>query len=135
MNYAALRDSQREEIDNFPFFIALTPSQLHREIKKRGWNENDVCSVEFGCYTLKESKANFFELLNKHKKERFEFAKNFDDLVDMIVYEMEETNYVNALDEEGTTENILWNIDEDIQKLDRFDEAWIKAEEIVEGKA
>ncbi len=53
----------------------------------------------------------------------------------MIIYEMDEMNYSDTFDEEGTTENILWNIDEDIQKLDRFDEAWIKAEEIVEGKA
>lgn len=135
MKYKELKEKQRNEVESFPYFIAWTVSQLNSEIKKRNWNEDDVCSVGFGCYTLKERKNDFIKMLENNKKERLEFAKDFDNLVDMIVYEMDEMNYSNTFDEEGTTENILWNIDEDIQKLDRFDEAWIKAEEIVEGKA
>ena len=128
MKYEELREKQTKEIDNFPMIIAWSKSSLEKGIKEKGWNEDDVCSIGYGCYTLEKDKNDFIELLKRNKEERLEFAKDFDNLVDMICYEMFNHEYQICIDEETTTENILSTIDEEIQKYETFDDAWKIAE-------
>ena len=135
MSYAT-RDEMyqvhQKEIDAFPLVFAFNDEQFREGITKT-WgldasNPDDLKQIRKlpmnGGFILAKDVKRFLELLDRHDKEKKEFANSFKNLVDIIVYEMNNHEYSYCPYE---VEDEIRDTLETYQNHPRFEEAWNKA--------
>lgn len=129
-NYKEMRETHQKEMNEFPLMFAFGEKQFTEMLEKNNVKSNELVSIGYGGYVRKTDKEKFLELLDRHAREELEFASDFDNLVDMLVYELRNHEYGYTLDVLDTVDGLR----KDITELPIFDEALAKAARIVKDE-
>ena len=138
-----LKDTHQKEVNEFPFIFVFAfsdkefISKMSEEIKKRKPQctgittmegiAKHVVSIGAGGYVFKEDVSSMREMFERHEKERKHFNKTEKNLVEMILYEMNNHEYGYTRDRYDTL-MALGKTESDLKTDERFAKAWKKAE-------
>lgn len=96
--YQALKDAQREELNSFKgMFFAFSNRQFDEGMTKLGLDpqidQNKICRIGSGGFMLKEQSKPFAEMFARHTQEKKNFLAVPNQLLDALVYELDNHEY------------------------------------------
>jgi hypothetical protein len=94
--YNEMKSRQEAEMNAFDgIFFAFNKKQFEKGIKKVGASPtNKVVKIEAGGFILKKRITAFKALLQRHKEERKKHRANKKNLLDALIYELNNHEYV-----------------------------------------
>lgn len=138
-----LKDTHQKEVNEFPFIFVFAFSEkefiskMSEEIKKRKPQctgittmegiAKHVVSIGVGGYVFKEDVSAMREMFERHESERKHFNKTEKNLVETILYEMNNHEYGYTRDPYDTLQALGKSM-EDLETDERLFKAWKKAE-------
>ena len=116
MNYQELKSRHQKEVNEFKgIFFAFNNEQLKEGMESQGLNDTQtdkICSFGSGCFLLKDRKQAFNDMFLKHKVEKKEFNKKKKQLLDSLIYELNNHEYCITYDVTDTLEALGLNKDD-----------------------
>ena len=138
-----LKDTHQKEVNEFPFIFVFAFSEkefiskMSEEIKRRKPQctgittmegiAKHVVSIGVGGYVFKEDVSAMREMFERHESERKHFNKTEKNLVETILYEMNNHEYGYTRDPYDTLQALGKSM-EDLETDERLFKAWKKAE-------
>ena len=108
MSYQELKERNQKEVNEFKgLFFAFNNEQLAEGMQKQGLQEkeyNKICSIGGGGYLLKERKEAFADMFKRQKAEKKSYNKNKKQLLDSLIYELNNHEYCITYDVTETLE-------------------------------
>ena len=89
--YLEEEQENKQELDDFisdNVFFAFGDEQFNEQLEKRGWKLEDVGSIGYNGYCLKENVSKYMEIVNRRSEKLEESKKNDDFFMGMLLYEM-----------------------------------------------
>lgn len=99
MNYQEMKEINRGLMNAFPIAFAFSNEQLKEAKAKLGAIENsELLNVCHGWFIKKTDKNAFLEMCETMKKNRDEVLSNDESLIEALVYELNNHEYVYSRD-------------------------------------
>jgi hypothetical protein len=129
--YQEFKKRQADEFGKIEYlFWAFNDTQINEGLTKIGLNRENyvgkIISIGMGGYILKDKLSDFNSFLKKQKNERKEFRKNEENLIDAIVYEMNNHEYCITYDILDTIMALDLDVDRDKAIIEKARKKWHK---------
>lgn len=110
MTYNELKSLHSKRLNDFQgIFFAFSDEQFEEGMKKVGLSVDEtskIYALQGGGFILKEKSLEFKSLLEKNEKELKEFRKQERNLIDSLVYELENHEFVITMDPTSAVESL-----------------------------
>ena len=108
MSYQELKASQQKELNEFKgLFFAFNNEQLAKGMNEQGLKDSEldkICSIGSGGYLLKDRKEALAGMFKRQKAEKKEFNKQKKQLLNSLIYELNNNEYCITYDVTETLE-------------------------------
>lgn len=124
MKYITLKESQQEQVNNFPMIFAFSNKQLEQGCEKLGVKdaESELYSIGAGGFIRKKDSKDFNALIARLDEEMQEALKDYNFLYDALSYELGNHEYCITTNPEPAL-NVLGFTLEDVKNNDQLRQA------------
>lgn len=113
MNYTEYKKKVSDDINNFPMMFAFSQSQFVEGLKTLGVTQpSELCSIGCNGFIRKADKDKYISLGKSHKELFREGLKDADFCYSMFLYEMSNTEYIYAYDDDDLLEACNLTVEE-----------------------
>lgn len=89
--YLEEEKENKKELDDFiseNVFFAFGDEQFNKHLEEKGWKLEDIGSIGYGGYCLKENVPKYMEIVNRRNEKLEESKKDDDFFLGMLLYEL-----------------------------------------------
>ena len=131
-SYGEMKDAHQKDVNEFPMIFLFgrkSDDELKKELSKISATSLEECVSLYGAGDVmnKADVPKWSELCKFHDAEIKNFEKKESNLVERILYEMNNHEYGYTMDPEDTL-NALGKTFEDLENDQLFNRAWAKAQ-------
>lgn len=132
--YAEMKKRHQEEVNNFKgMFFAFSNDQFKEGLEKVNHKEGEkVVSIGAGGYIRKDRVEAFKAMLNRHKLAKKDLRRNEKTIVEGLVYELANHEYVITMDPQEAVEALGYTMETiPVKLLERaIKQAWKNYDEV-----
>lgn len=91
--YRKMRDRQQKEVNEFPIGFAFSNEQLERELARLETTKEECVSIGAGGFIRKKDRNAFFDMMDRHERERKEAMQDEDFAYSAFLCELNNHEY------------------------------------------